>query len=1618
YGWTIDTTPPETRIDSAPVDLSSSRSAELSFSADEAASFVCSLDGAPFADCSSPVSYEGLAEGLHVFDVRAIDLAGNGDPSPARAVWTIDLTPPETTIDAGPADPTNSTSARLEFSANEMSSFECRLDGGAFAPCSSPVEHGELVEGAHLFEVRAIDQAGNVEPEAAGFGWTVDLTAPETAIDAQPPDPANSSTATFGFSAGEEEATFACSLDGAPFAACSSPASYDGLAEGVHTFDVRAIDQAGNSDTSPARATWTIDLTPPEAAIDAEPGDPTNSTSATFEFSADEASTFECRLDGAPFAACTSPATYEGLAEGVHAFDVRAIDRAGNADPAPARSTWRIDLTPPETTIDVQPPDPTASSSASFEFSADEVASFECRLDDGAFVPCASPAGYEGLAEGRHRFEVRATDQAGNLEPDAALAEWTVDLTPPETAIDSHPADPSTSSSAAFGFSADEEGTFMCSLDGAPYAACSSPASYEGLGEGLHSFEVRAVDRAGNVDASPAAFSWTIDLTPPQTEIDAGPADPTANTSATFEFSAGEASTFECRLDDGAFSACASPQAYAGLAEGSHTFDVRATDRAGNVDSTPARATWTIDLTPPETSIDAQPADPTSDTSATFAFSADEGGTFECSLDDAPFAGCSSPTSYAGLGEGRHTFAVRAVDRVGHVDPTPAGYAWTVDRTAPETAIEAGPPDPTNSTSAHFSFSSDEPGSTFACSLDGSAFQACGSGATYTDLEPGTHSFHVRATDAAGNTDPTPAAHTWTIDLTLPETAIAAGPGDPTNATSATFEFSANEAASFECRLDDGAFSPCASPHSYAGLAEGSHAFDVRAIDPAGNVDSSPARFSWMIDLTPPATTIDSGPADPTNATAAGFTFSADEAGATFACSLDGAPFAPCSSPASYDALGEGVHSLAVRATDRAGNTDESAATHAWRIDTTPPQTTIDAGPADPTNSAGATFEFSAGEAASLECRLDGERFAGCSSPQLYGGLAEGAHTFEVRAIDLAGNPDPTPAAHTWTVDQTPPNTTIVSGPPPTTSDTSAVFTFSSSEAGSTFECSLDGSTYAACGSPREYAGLSVGPHEFRVRANDAAANTDGSPAVHAWTIEPPPDPTAPETTIDSGPPALTASTSASFVFSADAPGSTFECSLDAGAFAGCASPQQYTGLGNGGHEFRVRATDPAGNVDPTPAVYSWTVDTEAPETAIDAGPPALTSSTSATFSFSASETGSTFECSLDGAAFAVCTSPRAYTDLAGGSHQFRVRARDAAGNVDATPAAHGWTVDIVAPETTISSGPPALASSTSASFSFVANELGSTFECSLDSAAFASCSSPRSYTGLADGAHQFLVRATDPAGNVDATPAARSWTIDTVAPETAIDSAPPATTTSTGASFSFSASEPGSTFECSLDGATFAGCASPRQYSGLAVGAHQFRVRATDPAGNTDGSPASHGWTIAAPSATCPGPTTVAAVADAWIDENSASSNKGDDSILKIQSKGPRDNFRALVRFSLPAVPPGCAVDAATLRLFAASMKPGRVLQAARLAAAWAENTVSWNTQPPTTGAAATTTSGFGYREWDVSSQVQAMVADGASHGFLIRDAIEGQDAEQQFHSREKGESPPQLVVRFAASG
>jgi hypothetical protein len=264
------------------------------------------------------------------------------------------------------------------------------------------------------------------------------------------------------------------------------------------------------------------------------------------------------------------------------------------------------------------------------------------------------------------------------------------------------------------------------------------------------------------------------------------------------------------------------------------------------------------DARAPQTTIDGGPADPAAP-EAVLAFSADEPSIFRCSLDGAPEAACTSPITFVGLSEGPHTFAVRAIDELGNVDPVPARWAWTVDGTAPETVISYAPAAVVTETWVTFIFGATDAvtgttvAATFGCSIDGAAWATCASPYHFSRGD-GSHTFAVRAADAAGNVDPTPAERTWLVDTTAPDTTITSGPDAVTQATTATFTFSADEPSTFSCSLDGALGVACTSPITYTGLAEGEHTFAVRARDAAGNWTPVPTLRTWIVDHSGPVT--------------------------------------------------------------------------------------------------------------------------------------------------------------------------------------------------------------------------------------------------------------------------------------------------------------------------------------------------------------------------------------------------------------------------------------------------------------------------------------------------------------------------------------------------------------------------------------------------------------------------------------------------------------------------------------------------------------------------------------------------------------------------------------------
>jgi hypothetical protein len=599
-----------------------------------------------------------------------------------------------------------------------------------------------------------------------------------------------------------------------------------------------------------------------------------------------------------------------------------------------------------------------------------------------------------------------------------------------------------------------------------------------------------------------------------------------------------------------------------------------------------ADASTVVDTTAPETTIDSGPAGPTNDSTPTFAFSSSEpGSSFQCRIDAAGFAPCSSPLTTAPLADGPHSFEVRATDKAANADQSPALRSFSVDTAAPLITITA----PTiNSFSA--SSTPTISGTAGTAAGDSTAVSVkiyAGTGTAGTLLQtraasadPATGAYSVAATtlpsgtytaqasqaDSATNTGSS-APRTFSVDTTAP--ASQASSPASSNSTSLTISYGAADtgsglatvelwvkppgAGSYEKVATDS--SPAASgSFPYSAATEGTYAFYTRATDKTGNYEPAPgaADASTVVDTTAPETTIDSGPAGPTNDSTPTFAFSSSEPGSSFQCRIDAAGFAPCSSPLTTAPLADGPHSFEVRATDKAANADQSPALRSFSVDTAAPLITITA-PTINSFSASSTPTISgtAGTAAGDSTAVSVKIYAGtgtagtllqtraASADPATGAysvaattLPSGTYTAQASQADSATNTGSS-APRTFSVDTTAPASQASS--PASSNSTSLTISYGAADTGSglatvelwvkppgagSYEKVATDSSPAASGS-FPYSAATEGTYAFYTRATDKTGNYEPAPgAADASTVV---DTTAsPDVPPESNPPEVT----------------------------------------------------------------------------------------------------------------------------------------------------------------------------------------------------------------------------------------------------------------------------------------------------------------------------------------------------------------------------------------------------------------------------------------------------------------------------------------------------------------
>lgn len=868
-----------------------------------------------------------LSESAHNFTVQATNANGQGGLSAPVGI-TIDLSAPAQPVITSATDDVPGMTGTLDNGAltndsrptlngtGEAGATIRILDNGIEIGSATVDQSGNwrftpnapLESNTHLFTAVATDPAGNSGQPSDGFTLNIDAQAPDVPVIISVIDDNNQPTVPVlpGQSTddrqpilngtGEPGATITIFDNGTPLG--TAQAGENGswtfpvprnLSEGSHNLTVSATDPAGN--TSAVSAPWTIvvDITPPAipvltSVVDDQPGitgnlvsgQLTNDATPTLNGRGEAGATINVYLDGNPASIGTTTVNSDGtwsftpqtpIANGNHTLTLSATDPAGNSSAVSSGFVLTIDAVPPAAPVIASVADNTAPVTG--------------------IVP-------NGGSTNETRPTLSGTGEAG-----ATLSIY--------------------NGSALVG-------TTQVQANG---SWSFTPAT--SLGAGVWNLTATATDAAGNTSAASETRSFTIDTTPPAAPVIDTVYDGTG--SITGNLSSGqitdearpvisgtrEANTTIRLYDNGTLLAeipadNSSSWRYtpdASLATGNHVITVIAVDAAGNASPVSDSVNFVVDTTPPLTPVITSVSDDqapgfgtiangqtTNDPTPTFSGTAEAGATITLYENDTvigttmaqPDGAWSVSTST--LASGTHVITAVATDAAGNSSPNSTAFTLTVDTTAPQTPILTSVVDdvaggvtgnlangqitndnrPTlNGTAEAGSVVSIYDGNTL---LGVTSVNAGGvwSFTPATELNDGTRTLTVTATDPAGNVSPATSGFTIVVDTLAPTVPLitsivddvpnntgAIGNGQSTNDTQPTLNGTA-EANSAVSIFDNGALVATVNANASgnwswtptAALGQGSHAYSVSAADAAGNVSAASPSTTIIVDTIAP----------------------------------------------------------------------------------------------------------------------------------------------------------------------------------------------------------------------------------------------------------------------------------------------------------------------------------------------------------------------------------------------------------------------------------------------------------------------------------------------------------------------------------------------------------------------------------------------------------------------------------------------------------------------------------------------------------------------------------------------------------------------------------------------
>ena len=808
--WIRDTVAPSALTVVSPATNpfdSNGNAVTISGACESGAHVSLSGDSSQGATCSASaysLTVSKTIDGTYNFSLKQTDLAGN-DSAASDVQWVRYTVAPNVPVLAQPAGGvilSNGNSIVVSGSCVNGNTITLNGDDSQSMVCTGgnfSFTVAESADGTYNYSITQTDEFGNTSSSTVAQ-WQRDTVAPASPIITVP-------AASPFYSNGNNLAISGTCASGATVnmtGASAQSAACVGSAfsflvsksvDGVYNFNVTQTDGAGNA-SSAVSTQWNRNTVAPAAPSIASPAaSPVYTNGNSLTIAGTCVTGYKVDLDGADVqtATCASSAysfVVSKSSDGSYSYTVAQTDLYGN-ESAAANVTWIRDTvspaapglaTPAENPFNSGDTTFTLSGScetgATVALSGDSTGSQVCGSSIYSFVITKS-------VDGNYSFQVAQTDSAANVSPALNFA-WTRDTSVPPTPVIASPSvNPfysngnslTISGSCVAGDNVEMTGASaqqMVCTAGGTYSFSVSAAS-----DGTYAYSIIDTDAADNSSAA-ANLQWIRDT--------AVPAAPTlVNPSTSPYYSSGNlAISGGCETGNTVNLTGASTQSMVCAAnsynftvvqatDGTYNFNIRQTDKAGNI-SSPRALQWVRNsVSPPTPTITTPSANPYLSNQNTLTISGGcvtgdtvtLGGDVVASEVTSPANSLSRTclsSSYsftiAKSADGTYNLTVKDTNLSG-IDSGNASLQWTRDMTAPTVSITAQPASTNLSADAAFSFTSNDAAATFRCQLDSGTLAACTSPLTYTAMVNGSHTFSVQAVDVAGNVS-SAATYTWT----------------------------------------------------------------------------------------------------------------------------------------------------------------------------------------------------------------------------------------------------------------------------------------------------------------------------------------------------------------------------------------------------------------------------------------------------------------------------------------------------------------------------------------------------------------------------------------------------------------------------------------------------------------------------------------------------------------------------------------------------------------------------------------------------------------------------------------------------------------------------------------